>query len=128
RRADDTRGRQELAHLARREGEGHVATERDDAVPVGPFADALRARRLERGTGVAAPLGEVAAREPPDRAHEGERDRAAVVQRGVLAKAVHADHERVVDPDELVAAALRGRTLDPARPGGDARLAVEPRE
>src|SRR5581483_8208217 len=36
--------------------------------------------------------------------------------------------ERVVDPDELVAAALRGRTLDPARPGGDARLAVEPRE
>ena len=80
-----------IARAARQER--HVPAERHHAVAVLARADALRARRRERGSRVSLALREVAAREPTHRAQQRDRDRPSVVKHGVFAKAVDADSE-----------------------------------
>src|SRR5882762_4857261 len=112
-------------------GDVGMVVERHDGVAVGAAADALRRGRRELGPGVSPALGKVTTREEPDGAEQRDRDRAAIVQDGVLAQAVDSDREslgRALHRDEVVDARLRCRWLDPPLAYLEAVRPLEQRE
>ena len=114
-------------------GKGHVRVviEGHNRIAVGALADALSRGGRELGPGVPSALGKVTPREEPDGAQQGDRDRAAIVQDRILAKAVDSDREslgRALHRDEVVQARLRCRWLDPPLAHLETVRALEQRE